>query len=101
MQHLYEQGARVFWIHNTGPIGCLAITVLSVRDPAPGYQDEQGCVKDQNEMASEFNRQLRERVKQLGQELPEAALTYVDMYSAKYGLIRAAKEQGTRIRLVS
>ncbi|XP_031382647.1 GDSL esterase/lipase At5g14450-like [Punica granatum] len=93
-QHLYDQGARTFWIHNTGPIGCLAITIQAVHDPMPGYLDKQGCVKDQNDMASEFNRQLKEKVGQLRRQLPEAALTYIDVYSAKYGLIGAAKEQG-------
>ncbi|OWM71497.1 hypothetical protein CDL15_Pgr005684 [Punica granatum] len=94
VQHLYDQGARTFWIHNTGPIGCLAITIQAVHDPMPGYLDKQGCVKDQNDMASEFNRQLKEKVGQLRRQLPEAALTYIDVYSAKYGLIGAAKEQG-------
>lgn len=45
-------------------------------------------------MALEFNRQLKDRVQQLRHELPQAALTYVDVYSAKYVLIGAAKEQG-------
>lgn len=94
VQHLYQQGARTFWIHNTGPIGCLPITLRYIRNPMPGYLDEIGCVKDQNEMASEFNRQLKEMVMQLRGELPEAALTYVDVYTAKYSLIANSTRAG-------
>ncbi|KAF7129793.1 hypothetical protein RHSIM_Rhsim10G0017300 [Rhododendron simsii] len=44
-------------------------------------------------MAVEFNRQLKDRVNKLRAELPLAALTYVDVYTAKYGLISNTKNQ--------
>ncbi|KAJ6754323.1 ZINC FINGER FYVE DOMAIN CONTAINING PROTEIN [Salix purpurea] len=94
VKHLYEQGGRAFWIHNTGPIGCLPVNLFYVSNPAPGYLDEHGCVKAQNEMAIEFNSKLKDRVARLRAELPEAAITYVDVYSAKYGLISNAKNLG-------
>lgn len=46
-------------------------------------------------MAMKFNKELKHSVIQLRAELSEAAITYVDMYRAKYDLIRNAKEQGT------
>ncbi|XP_059639837.1 GDSL esterase/lipase At5g14450-like [Cornus florida] len=92
-QTLYHEGARVFWIHNTGPIGCLPVATASVKNPKPGDLDEHGCVKSQNDIAIEFNRQLKDRVIKLRTELPEAAITYVDVYAAKYGLIINAKNQ--------
>lgn len=64
----------------------------------PGYLDQIGCVKEQNEMALEFNQQLKERVMQLRDELPEAALTYVDVYAAKYGLIANSTREGNHLR---
>ncbi|KAK2968121.1 hypothetical protein RJ640_028026 [Escallonia rubra] len=94
VQQLYQKGARAFWIHNTGPIGCLPVGVVNVRDPAPGYLDEHGCIKYQNELTIEFNKQLKDKVIQLRTELSQAALIYVDMYSAKYELISNAKNQG-------
>lgn len=48
-------------------------------------------------MAIEFNKQLKVAVIQLRTKLPEAALTYVDLYSAKYGLISKTKSQGNQI----
>lgn len=58
--------------------------------------DKYGCVETLNEVAQEFNRQLKQRVTQLRKLLPEAALTYVNVYSAKYALISEAKKQGKR-----
>ncbi|CAA2988850.1 Hypothetical predicted protein [Olea europaea subsp. europaea] len=48
----------------------------------------------QNNMAIEFNRQLKTQVTKLRRELPRAALIYVDIYSAKYHLIRKAEYYG-------
>uniref|UniRef100_A0A6N2MAT8 Alpha-L-fucosidase n=1 Tax=Salix viminalis TaxID=40686 RepID=A0A6N2MAT8_SALVM len=59
VQHLYEQGGRAFWIHNTGPIGCLPVNLFYVSNPAPGYLDEHGCVKAQNEMATDLTANSR------------------------------------------
>lgn len=63
-------------------------------NPPPGYLDDHGCVKFYNDMAVEFNRQLKERVVKLRQELPEAAITYVDVYAAKFALIGSYKSEG-------
>ena len=63
-------------------------------NPPPGYLDQYGCVKTQNEKAVEFNKQLKERVIKLRSELPEAAITYVDVYAAKIEMIGNAKTQG-------
>ncbi|CAH9122649.1 unnamed protein product [Cuscuta epithymum] len=88
---LYNRGGRSFWIHNTGPIGCLPVyTVKANREEL----DEKGCVRSHNEAAMEFNKQLEDRVVQLRTELSGAALTYVDMFQAKYTLIGSAKDQG-------
>lgn len=92
-QLLYKEGARVFWIHNMDPIGCLPFSVM-LYQPKAHNLDQNGCVKPQNEMAKEFNRLLKDKVSQLRTQLPSAAITYVDVYSAKYALISDAKNQG-------
>ena len=91
------RGARTFWIHNTGPIGCLAAATTKVKDPAPGYLDEIGCVKYQNEICKQFNKQLRDEVVKVRAELADAAVVYVDMYAAKYDLISQVNKQGDYI----
>ncbi|KAM6562325.1 hypothetical protein CsatB_022323 [Cannabis sativa] len=93
IKELYQLGARVFWIHNTGPIGCLPFSVI-IYSPKPENMDQIGCVKSHNEVAKEFNTQLHQRVSQLRVQLPDAVITYVDIYSAKYSLISEAKKYG-------
>ncbi|XVF16318.1 hypothetical protein REPUB_Repub10bG0020900 [Reevesia pubescens] len=93
VQNLYEHGGRSFWIHNTGPIGCLPVS-LHYHDIKPEELDKQGCLKAQNDYAIEFNRKLKERVIKLRAKLPHAAITYVDMYAAKYKLIGNAEKEG-------
>ncbi|KAJ4824505.1 hypothetical protein Tsubulata_031585 [Turnera subulata] len=93
VHQLYEQGARNFWVHSTGPIGCLPYDVIYYPSK-PGNLDQNGCVKPQNEVAQEFNRQLEAMISQLSKQLPQSAFTYVDVYSAKYQLISTYKNEG-------
>lgn len=90
---LHESGARTFWVHNTGPIGCLPYNVIYYQPEAHSL-DRYGCVEPHNKVAREFNRQLKQRVVQLKARLPGTAFTYVDMYSAKYLLISNSKHLG-------
>ncbi|KAI9169366.1 hypothetical protein LWI28_011307 [Acer negundo] len=99
VETLYQHGARAFWIHNTGPIGCLPYSIICY-PPKPGNTDKNGCITSQNEVAQEFNRQLKDRVvSQLRQRLTNAIFTYVHIYSAKFTLISEAKKHGFSDRL--
>ena len=91
-QQIYKEGARYFWVHNTGPVGCLPFTILN--NQRPSNIDSIGCVKSANEVAQELNRQLKNLLLKLRKELPLARITHVDMYSAKYLLISKAKTLG-------
>ncbi|CAL5371083.1 unnamed protein product [Camellia sinensis] len=93
IHQLYYEGARVFWVHNTGPIGCLPYSVIYY-SPKLGNLDQNGCVKPYNKVAEEFNKQLKDRISQLRAQLSNATFTYVDVYSAKYALISNAKNLG-------
>lgn len=56
-QKLYDQGASKFWIHNTGPLGCLPQNIaLFGKDPS--QLDELHCVAKHNRAAKLFNLQL-------------------------------------------
>ncbi|PHT57093.1 GDSL esterase/lipase, partial [Capsicum baccatum] len=90
---LYQLGVRAFWILNTGPIGCLPTATFDLRNPKPGVLHKYGCLKSHNEVALEFNRQLKSRIRTLRADLGHAAITYVDVYAAKYELISNAKSQ--------
>ncbi|KAK7359028.1 hypothetical protein VNO77_00972 [Canavalia gladiata] len=90
---VYLEGGNSFWIHNTGPLGCLPY-VLDRYPLSAAQIDKVGCAKPFNEVAQYFNRKLKEAVAQLREELPEAAITYVDVYTVKYILISRAQKYG-------
>ncbi|KAI0516076.1 hypothetical protein KFK09_008748 [Dendrobium nobile] len=90
---IYWQGGRYFWIHNTGPFGCLPY-VLDRLTLKASEVDHNGCGIPFNGVAQLFNSMLNDTVIQLRKELPLASFTYVDIYSNKYGLISHAREYG-------
>ncbi|XP_020680858.1 GDSL esterase/lipase At3g26430 [Dendrobium catenatum] len=90
---IYWQGGRYFWIHNTGPFGCLPY-VLDRLTLKASEVDRNGCGIPFNGVAQLFNSKLNDTVIQLRKELPLASFTYVDIYSNKYGLISHAREYG-------
>ncbi|KAI3435163.1 Lipase_GDSL domain-containing protein [Psidium guajava] len=93
VERLYQQGARAFWIHNTGPIGCLPYDVITY-PPESNNTDENGCVASHNRIAQEFNMQLKALVSKLRLHLLGAVLNYIDIYSAKNTLISEAQKHG-------
>ncbi|VAH07196.1 unnamed protein product [Triticum turgidum subsp. durum] len=86
LKALYDQGARKFWIHNTGPLGCLPQNIdLFGKDPT--QLDELHCVAKHNRAAKIFNLQLHALCTKLRGQFSGANITYVDIYSIKYALI--------------
>ncbi|XP_074383676.1 GDSL esterase/lipase At3g26430-like isoform X2 [Apium graveolens] len=93
VNNIYGQGGRSFWIHNTGPVGCLPY-VLDRLQITAGQIDRVGCAEPFNEVCRFYNTKLKEAVQQLEKDLPLAAFTYVDIYSVKYDLISNASKYG-------
>uniref|UniRef100_A0A0E0QAI0 Esterase n=2 Tax=Oryza TaxID=4527 RepID=A0A0E0QAI0_ORYRU len=100
IQKVYSLGGRYFWVHNTAPLGCLTYAVVLLPKLA-APRDDAGCSVAYNAAARFFNARLRETVDRLRAALPDAALTYVDVYSAKYRLISQAKQLGTYVDLTT
>ncbi|POO00124.1 Lipase [Trema orientale] len=91
-------GGRSFWIHNTGPIGCLPYILANFPS---AERDEAGCAKHFNEVAQYFNYVLKQAVVQLRKDFPLAAITYVDVYSVKYSLFTEPHKYGFELPLVA
>jgi hypothetical protein len=100
VQQIYAVGGRSFWIHNTGPVGCLPYSLDRFLITAAQI-DKYGCATPFNEVSQFFNHGLKEAVVQLRKDLPQAAITYVDIYSLKYTLTTQAKKFGKYIKLYS
>uniref|UniRef100_A0A0D3G7E7 Esterase n=1 Tax=Oryza barthii TaxID=65489 RepID=A0A0D3G7E7_9ORYZ len=86
LKKLYEQGARKFWIHNTGPLGCLPQNIAFFGKDR-SQLDELRCVAKHNRVAKLFNLQLHALCTKLRGEFAGASITYVDIYTIKYSLI--------------
>jgi hypothetical protein len=92
MKKVYDLGARSFWIHNAGPlIGCLSYILTNFLS---AQRDSHGCPKPYNDVAKCFNYKLKEAIVQLRIDLPLAAITHVNLYSAKYSLFSEPKKHG-------
>jgi hypothetical protein len=79
LQTLYYNGAENFWVHGTGPLGCLP-QKLAVPRANDSDIDSSGCLKPLNDGSYEFNNQL-------GSQLRGATIVYVDILAIKYELV--------------
>ncbi|XP_010278953.1 PREDICTED: GDSL esterase/lipase At1g54790-like [Nelumbo nucifera] len=93
VKKLYEQGARQFWIHNTGPLGCLPRIIATFGNNSSKI-DELGCVSSHNRAATLFNLQLHGLCRKLQSQFLDANVTYVDVFSIKLNLISNSSQYG-------
>ncbi|KAK3193899.1 hypothetical protein Dsin_025209 [Dipteronia sinensis] len=93
IQKLYNEGARNFWIHNTGPLGCLP-RIIAKFGKISSKLDQLGCVKSHNKAANIFNQQLHDFFTKFQEQFPEANVTYVDIFSIKLDLVSNFSQYG-------
>ncbi|XP_047155885.1 GDSL esterase/lipase At1g54790-like [Vigna umbellata] len=93
IKKLYDSGARNFWIHNTGPLGCLP-QVVAKFGTNPSTLDELGCVSSPNQAAKAFNIQLQAFCSKLKGQYPDANVTHVDIFTIKSNLIANYSKYG-------
>lgn len=86
VQILYENGARKFWIYNTGPLGCLPQT-LALRKKNDSVLDEFGCMAEYNDAAKAFNAGLSDLCDELRSKYHKATVVYTDKYTIRYDLV--------------
>ncbi|CAD6238596.1 unnamed protein product [Miscanthus lutarioriparius] len=86
IETLYSHGARKFWIHGTGALGCLPQKLAFPRDDDTDL-DAHGCLNTYNAAAKRFNALLSDACAQLRRRMVDAALVFVDMYTIKYDLV--------------
>ncbi|KAG6508095.1 GDSL esterase/lipase At3g26430-like [Zingiber officinale] len=100
IQSIYWEGGRYFWIHNTGPFGCLPYVLDRLTLKAPEV-DRFGCGAPFNEVAQLFNQKLNQTLSRLRKDLPLGVFTYVDIYSIKRELLSHAHQYGFELPLVA
>ncbi|KAL1802329.1 hypothetical protein ACET3Z_030976 [Daucus carota] len=93
IQKLYDEGARTFWIHNTGPLGCLPQNIAKFGTD-PSKLDEPGCVATHNQASKLFNLQLHALCTKLRMQYTDATVTFVDIFTIKSNLIANYSKYG-------
>uniref|UniRef100_A0ACD5YXT8 Uncharacterized protein n=1 Tax=Avena sativa TaxID=4498 RepID=A0ACD5YXT8_AVESA len=83
---LYYNGAKNFWVHGTGPLGCLPQRLAQPRAD-DGDLDDSGCLMTLNQGSYEFNIQLGSICDRLTTQLKGATIVYTDLLSIKYDLV--------------
>ncbi|KAE8076672.1 hypothetical protein FH972_015306 [Carpinus fangiana] len=74
LTRLYNLGARKIVVANVGPIGCIPYQ----RDSNPAAGDN--CVSLPNQLAQQFNTQLKSLVTELNTDLQGSQFAYADVY---------------------
>ncbi|KAF5196637.1 GDSL esterase/lipase [Thalictrum thalictroides] len=93
IQKLYDEGARRYWIHNTGPLGCLPRIIARFGNDTLKV-DEFSCINSHNRVAKLFNLQLHTLCKKFQEQYPDINVTYVDIFGIKLNLIANYSEYG-------
>ncbi|XP_006480703.1 GDSL esterase/lipase At1g09390-like isoform X1 [Citrus sinensis] len=91
---LYDHGGRKFWIHNTGPLGCLPQKLSLIQLLQKKDLDTYGCISSYNAAARLFNEALLHFCQQMKSELEDATIVHVDIFSVKYDLIANSTKYG-------
>ncbi|KAM7521381.1 hypothetical protein LguiA_011283 [Lonicera macranthoides] len=92
---LYQHGGKNFWVHGTGPLGCLPQKLATRSKSNNGSDfDENGCLLSLNEGAKAFNDRLSTLCELLRSEMKNATIVYADVYAIKYDLIANSTTYG-------
>ncbi|GFP93596.1 GDSL esterase/lipase at1g09390 [Phtheirospermum japonicum] len=100
MWGIYLLGGKNFWVHNTGPFGCLPENLGSRITNANDF-DQFGCIKYMNEGAKAFNAELSALCQGLRFQMKNSTIVYVDIYSIKYNLFANSASYGFKNPLMA
>ncbi|KAF5208434.1 GDSL esterase/lipase [Thalictrum thalictroides] len=84
--NLYQHGGKNFWVHSTGPLGCLPQKLAMFNQNASDI-DHYGCILSLNNAAKVFNKGLSDLCHEMRTEMKNATIVYTDIYAIKYDLI--------------
>ncbi|ONI14742.1 hypothetical protein PRUPE_3G005500 [Prunus persica] len=95
VQYIYQHGGIYFWVHNTGPLGCLPQKLAGTASNAGNF-DDHGCLKFLSDAAKAFNKQLHTLCEEHRSQMGRAIIVYVDIYAIKYDLIANSAKYGSK-----
>ena len=92
---MYDNGARKFWIHGTGALGCLPALVVQEKG---AEKDKHGCIAGVNRAAKAYNKKLSQLCDDLRFHLKGATVVYTDMFAIKYDFVANHTKYGMKLR---
>ncbi|KAL8111248.1 GDSL esterase/lipase At4g01130-like [Apium graveolens] len=95
VKELYGLGGRTFMVLNTGPMGCYPAFLVQWQHSNSDV-DKAGCMTSYNGGVSEFNQMLKDALFGAKQQLPDANLVYVDIYSALLDIFQNPSSHGLK-----
>ncbi|KAH6762480.1 GDSL-like Lipase/Acylhydrolase superfamily protein [Perilla frutescens var. hirtella] len=93
INEIYDGGGRNFWVHNTGPLGCLPQKLALVKNVSQDL-DSFGCISSYNAAAKLFNEGLHRICTGLRSEMKDARIVYVDVFAIKLDVIANSTKYG-------
>ncbi|KAH6811441.1 hypothetical protein C2S51_025203 [Perilla frutescens var. frutescens] len=96
---IYHLGGKNFWVHGTGPLGCLP-SELATRNASESL-DKYGCISFHNEAAKQLNLELDRMCQELRRQMGISTIVFVDVYPIKYDLITSSSSYGFEHPLVA
>ncbi|XP_058742582.1 GDSL esterase/lipase At4g01130-like [Vicia villosa] len=93
IKELYDLGGRTFMVFNLAPVGCYPALLAGIPRNSTDL-DEFGCMVPYNNGVVNYNKLLKEALKQTRESLSNASVIYVDIYSVLLELFQHPSSHG-------
>lgn len=100
---LHVAGARKVISIGILPLGCSPRTVWEWNDSwgKNGENNPTVCIEEINELVSQYNKMLEERIASLNSDLPGISIVFCDVYEGIMEIVNNPKQHGTRYISIS
>lgn len=100
IKELYNLGGRTFMVLNLAPVGCYPSFLVELPHNSSDL-DEFGCMVSYNNAVVDYNKMLKESLKQTRESISDASVIYVDTYTVLLELFRYPTSHGSNTYLLA
>ncbi|KAL2333483.1 hypothetical protein Fmac_014696 [Flemingia macrophylla] len=95
IKELYNLGGRTFLVLNLAPVGCYPSFLVELPHNSSDI-DEFGCLVSYNNAVADYNKKLKETLRQTRESLSDASVIYVDTHAVLLELFRRPTSHGLK-----